>query len=120
MRTTAPHARRMGPLFGPHFQKGGPPPTSKKPVRPAQKADNAGDNEEENRANHDPAHSAEQHDGEIGLTKQHSDRQGADEATKDASDPESPGKPDVISPARRPLDLRTFILIAYAIHAVMP
>src|ERR1700730_16858207 len=32
MRTTAPDVRRMGPLFGPHFQKRRPTPTSKKPV----------------------------------------------------------------------------------------
>jgi len=36
-----------------------------------QKADNAGGNEEENSPDHHAAHSAEQHDDEVGLTKQH-------------------------------------------------
>src|SRR5215831_6647443 len=61
-----------------------------------QKADNAGDNEIGNRANHHAAHSAEQHE-DVGLTKQHPDHQSADEGTKDAGDREAPGKPDVTS-----------------------
>src|SRR6516164_8879412 len=50
-----------------------------------QKADNAGDNEIENRADHHAADSAEQHE-DVGLTKQHPDHQSADEGTKDAGD----------------------------------
>jgi len=50
-----------------------------------QKADNAGDNEVENRADRDAAHSAEQ-DEDVGLTKQHPDQQSTDEGTKDAGD----------------------------------
>jgi hypothetical protein len=37
---------------------------------PKQKADNTGDNEVENRADHHAAHSTEQHE-DVGLTKQH-------------------------------------------------
>jgi hypothetical protein len=33
MRTTAPDARRMGPLFGPHFQKRRPTPDFKIPAK---------------------------------------------------------------------------------------
>jgi hypothetical protein len=61
-----------------------------------QKADNAGDNEVENRADHHAAHSAEQHE-DVGLTKQHPDRCSADEGTKDAGERETPRKPDVTS-----------------------
>ena len=59
-----------------------------------QKADNTGDNEEENRAHHRAANSAEQHT-DVGLTRQHPDRHGADEGAKDAGDRETPGNPDV-------------------------
>jgi hypothetical protein len=38
-----------------------------------------GDSDEENRADHHAAHSAEQHDNQVGLTKQHPDRHSADE-----------------------------------------
>jgi hypothetical protein len=62
-----------------------------------QKADNAGDSDEENRADHHAAHSAEQHDDQVGLTNQHPDRYSADEGAKDAGDRETPGKPDVTS-----------------------
>src|SRR5215831_13410846 len=54
-----------------------------------QKADNPGDNEVENRADHHTAHSAEQHE-DVGLTKQYPDRQSADEGVKDAGDREAP------------------------------
>src|SRR5262249_17343307 len=60
-----------------------------------QKADNAGDNDEENRADHHAAHGAEQHDDQVGLIKQHPDRRRADEGANDAGDRETPGKPDV-------------------------
>jgi len=61
-----------------------------------QTADNAGDNEVENRADHHAAHSAEQHE-DVGLTKQHPDHQSADKGAKDAGDREAPGLPDVTS-----------------------
>jgi hypothetical protein len=59
-------------------------------------ADDPGDNEVENRADHHAAHSAEQHE-DVGLTKQHPDRQSPDEGAKDAGDREAPEKPDVTS-----------------------
>jgi hypothetical protein len=62
-----------------------------------QKADNAGGNEEENSPDHHTAHSAEQHDDEVGLTKQHPKRHSADKAANDAGDRETLGKPDVTS-----------------------
>ena len=50
-----------------------------------QTADNAGDNEVENRADHHAAHSTEQHE-DVGLTKQHPDHQSPDEGAKDAGE----------------------------------
>jgi len=61
-----------------------------------QKADNASDDGIENRADHHAAHSAEQHE-DVGLTKQHPDRQSPDEGAEDAGNREALGKPDVTS-----------------------
>jgi len=61
-----------------------------------QKADNTGDNEVENRADHHAAHSTEQHE-DVGLTKQHPDHQSPDEGAKDAGDRKAAGKPSVTS-----------------------